>query len=85
MAEVRLRACDVCGRHEGQQGVVIKRITLEVDGERGKAELCGEDAQPAVDLLKKVGGVRRRGVRQDFGSSMVDDPGQIPRDGHDSS
>jgi len=83
VAEVRLLACDVCGKHEGMTGVKIEKVTLEVGGIRARGVLCQDDAKPVVDVIRKLPG-RRGSSRHDFESSMVDDPSQIPQDGAQS-
>ena len=82
MAEVRLRACDICGRHEDTEGIEIEKVNLELGTERARGELCQDDARPIRELMDKLpGAARRRTGRHDFTASMVDDPAQIPRDG----
>lgn len=84
MGKVELRACDVCQRHEDMPGVEIIKVTIEVGDQRARAELCQDDAKPLLELMAKLPGTsRRRTARHDFGASMVDDPDQIPREGHD--
>jgi hypothetical protein len=82
VAEVKLRACDVCGRHEDMPGVEILKVIIEVGDERARAELCQDDAKPLLEVMKKLpGAAKRRTARHDFGASMVDDPAEIPREG----
>jgi hypothetical protein len=81
VAEVKLRACDVCGRHEDMEGVEILKVIVEVGDERARAELCQDDAKPLLEVMRKLpGAARRRTARHDFTASMVDDPSQIPHE-----
>jgi hypothetical protein len=76
-----VRACDICGKHEGMPGVEILKANLELDDERVRADVCREDAQPLLECMKKIPAAqRRRTARHDFSASMVDDPAEIPRE-----
>lgn len=82
MAEVRLQACDICGKHEGMPKVKIHRVRLEVDEDRAKAVLCGDCVHPVTETMKRLPDEARRArQRRDFERLMVDDPSKIPHDG----
>lgn len=80
MGKVELQACDVCRRHEDMEGVEILKVSIEVGGQRARADLCQDDAAPLLEVMAKLPGAsRRRTARHDFSASMVDDPAEIPR------
>ncbi len=82
MGEVRLKACDVCGRHEGMPRVNIERVSIEIDGEKVRADICHDDLRPVRELIAKLPEETRRArQRKDFEALMVDDPADIPLDG----
>lgn len=80
MAEVRLRACDICGKHEGMPKVKIERVVIEIDGERCRAELCQDDLRPIRETMDRVpSDMKRSRQRRDFERLMVDSLDEVPR------